>query len=147
MADFQKGRFRPKNTKKYKGDVTNIIYRSSWELRVLRYLDENENILEYSSEEIIIPYRSPVDNRVHRYFPDFMVKVRQKDGTVKTLLLEVKPHSQTKEPKIQRRKTKRYITEVVTWGINNAKWKSAVEYCNDRGWEFKLITERELGIK
>ena len=142
-----KGKFSPKNPKKYGGDPTGIIYRSSWELRVMKYLDENVNVIEWKSEEIAIPYRSPLDNRVHRYFPDFIVKVRTPNGGMKTLMLEVKPKAQTKEPKIPTKKTRRYITEVMTWGVNQAKWKSAQEFCLDKGWEFKLITEAELGIK
>ena len=142
-----KGRFSPKNPKKYKGDPTNIIYRSLWERKVMVYLDENPNVIEWGSEEIIIPYVSPVDNRYHRYFPDFFVKARAKDGSVKCMILEVKPKAQTKEPKRQKRVTQRYITEVTTWGVNQAKWKAAIEYCLDRGWEFKLITENELNIK
>lgn len=142
-----KGRFTPKNPKKYKGDPTNIIYRSLWERKVMVYLDENPNILEWGSEEIVIPYISPVDNRYHRYFPDFHVKAKTKDGSISTMILEVKPKAQTKEPTKKKRITKQYITEVTTWGVNQAKWKAATEYCLDRGWEFKLITEDHLGIK
>lgn len=142
-----KGRFSPKNPKKYSGDPTNIIYRSLWELRVMKYLDENNSILEWKSEEIAIPYISPVDGKRHRYYPDFIVKVRKADGGTKTLMLEVKPKQQTVEPKVQKKKTKRYLTEVATWAVNQAKWKYAREYCLDQGWEFKLITETELGIK
>lgn len=142
-----KGKFSPKNYRKYKGDPTNVVYRSLWELRVMKQLDENPNVLEWSSEEIIIPYRSPVDNKVHRYFPDFFVKVKTKEGSIKTMLLEVKPLAQTKEPVRQKRITQRYLTEVATWGKNQAKWEAANDYCTDRGWEFKLITEAELGIK
>lgn len=141
-----KGRFSPKNPKKYKGDPTNIIYRSLWERKVMVYLDENDNVIEWGSEEVIIPYRSPEDNRIHRYFPDFIVKAKTVDG-VKTMILEVKPKNQTKEPKKQKKVTKRYITEVLTWGKNQAKWKAAEEFCLDRGWEFKIITEDHLGIK
>lgn len=139
-----KGRFIPKNPKKYSGDPTNIIFRSSWELKVFKYLDENTNILEWSSEELFVPYVSPVDNRVHRYFPDVVVKMRLPDNTIKTMMLEVKPASQTKEPEIPSRRTRKFVTEVLTWSVNQAKWKSATEYCADRGWEFKLITEHNL---
>jgi hypothetical protein len=142
-----KSRFTPKNPQKYSGDPTNIICRSSWERRVCIYLDENPSVVEWSSEEIVVPYISPVDNKKHRYFPDFLVKIRKADGTTKTMMLEVKPRNQTTEPKIQKRKTKKYLTEVMTWGINQAKWRYAREYCLDRGWEFKIITEQELGIK
>jgi hypothetical protein len=140
-----KGRFSPKNPKKYKGDPTNIIYRSLWELRVMKYLDENVAVLEWSSEELAIPYICPTDNRRHRYFPDFLVKVLTKNG-IQTMMLEVKPKKETREPVKKKRVTKQYITEVMTWGKNQAKWKAATEYCADRGWSFKLITEDELGI-
>jgi len=142
-----KGKFSPKNPKKYGGDPTGIIYRSLWELKVMKYLDENINVIEWKSEEIAIPYRSPVDNRIHRYFPDFIVRVKTPNGGTKTLMLEVKPKKQTMEPKVQKKRTKAYLTEVMTWGVNQAKWKSAQEFCLDKGWEFKLITEDELGIK
>ena len=144
---YHKGRFSPKNPKKYGGDPTKIIYRSGWERKVMVYLDESTRVLEWKSEETAIPYRSPIDNRIHRYFPDFIVKAATKDGGTKTMMLEVKPKAQTKEPKKQTKKTKRYITEVTTWGVNQAKWAAAIEYCKDRDWEFKLITEDELGIR
>jgi hypothetical protein len=139
-----KGKFSPKNPNKYKGDPTNIIWRSLWEKRVMTYLDDNSNVIEWSSEEVIVPYISPVDNRRHRYFPDFLIKVKQANGNIKTMLLEVKPKQQTKEPKVQKRKSKQYITEVTTWAVNQAKWKYAKEYCLDRGWEFKILTEEEI---
>jgi len=140
-----KGRFSPKNPKKYRGDPTNVIYRSLWELRVMKYLDDNPAILEWSSEELAISYICPTDNRMHRYFPDFIVKVATKNG-VQTMILEVKPKKETREPLKKKRVTKQYITEVMTWGKNQAKWKAAEEYCADRGWIFKLITEDHLGI-
>ena len=140
------GTFRPTNPQKYVGDYKNIIYRSSWEARVMNWLDKNPSIVSWASEEVVIPYVSPVDGRWHRYFPDFVVKVKDKNGNTKTMMLEVKPKKQTKEPIQQRRVTKRYITEVTTWGVNQAKWKAATEYCLDRNWEFKLITEDHLGL-
>jgi hypothetical protein len=140
------GTFRPTNPQKYVGDYKNIIYRSSWEARVMNWLDKNPNIVSWASEEIIIPYISPVDGRWHRYFPDFVVKVKDKNGQLRTMMLEVKPKKQTQAPIPQRRVTKRYITEVATWGVNQAKFKAATEYCLDRGWEFKVITEDHLGL-
>jgi hypothetical protein len=140
------GKFTPKNPQKYVGDHTNIIYRSSWECKVMSWLDRNTDIISWASEELIIPYVSPVDNRTHRYFPDFIVKVKSKDGKTKTMIIEVKPKKQTKEPEKKKRVTKQYIQEVVTWGVNQAKWKAATEYCLDRGWDFKLITEDHLGL-
>jgi hypothetical protein len=140
------GLFRPKNPQKYVGDPNNIVYRSSWECRVMDWLDRNKDIISWASEELIVPYISPVDNRVHRYFPDFLVKLRNKEGQLKTLMIEVKPKKQTQPPMQQRRITKQYITEVTTWGVNQAKWKAAEEYCLDRGWQFKIMTEEHLGL-
>ena len=140
------GKFTPRNPQKYEGDHNNIIYRSSWECKVMSWLDKTPSILSWSSEEVIIPYKSPVDGRYHRYFPDFRVKTKGRDGKPRTLILEVKPYKQTQQPEQRKRVTKQYITEVATWGVNQAKWKAANEYCLDRGWEFKILTEKELGI-
>ena len=140
------GRFTPKNPKKYIGDSNNIIYRSSWECKVMSWLDLNDDIVSWASEELIIPYVSPLDDRVHRYFPDFVVKAKTKTGLMKTLILEVKPKKQTIEPQPRKRVTKQYINEVTTWGVNQAKWKAATEFCLDRGWEFKILTEDHLGL-
>ena len=140
------GMFRPKNPQKYVGDHRNIVYRSSWEARVMNWLDKNSDIISWASEELIVPYLSPVDGRWHRYFPDFLVKVRTRDGKTKTMMIEVKPKKQTQQPEPQKRKTKRYITEVMTYGVNQAKWKAANDYCLDRGWEFKVLTEEHLGL-
>ena len=142
-----KGFFKPQNPAKYKGNPTSIVYRSSWELKFMSYLDKHDDVLLWESEEMFIPYRSPVDNRIHRYFPDFIVKKRDKDGLVKTVMIEVKPESQTRPPKKPAKMTKRYINEVYTWGVNEAKWKAANEYCLDRGWSFHVFTEKQLGIK
>lgn len=135
------GRYRPSFPAKYRGDVSNIVYRSSWELKFMKWCDITPSILEWGSEEIVIPYTSPVDGRRHRYFPDFYVKIAQQK-----YLVEVKPYKQTQEPKTQKRNTKRYINEVVTWSVNQAKWKAAREFCADQNWEFMLITEKELKI-
>ena len=140
-----RGRYIPSKPKKYKGDSSNIIYRSLWERKFMVYCDRNDNILEWGSEEIIIPYRSPLDGRVHRYFPDFYVKVKQSDGSVKKMLIEVKPKAQCSPPKTPKRKTPRFVQEVRTWGVNKAKWEAAIEYCNDRQMEFKILTEDHLG--
>ena len=110
------------------------------------HLDTNPSVIEWSNEEIVIPYLSPVDNRWHRYFPDFFVRVKNKQGITEAMILEVKPLSQSKPPVKKTKITRRYITEVMTWGINEAKWKAAVNYCKDRSWTFKVITEEDLGI-
>jgi len=142
-----KGFFKPKYPQKYKGNPTEIIYRSSWECRVMSFLDSNPSVVQWSSEEIIIPYLSPIDRKVHRYFPDFYIKVKDKNGKIKEMIWEIKPKKQSSQPKKQSRITQRYINEVVTWGINEAKWKAAEEYCLDRGWQFKVLTEEDIGIK
>jgi hypothetical protein len=141
-----KGFFKPKNPTKYKGDPTKIIYRSSWELRLMAYLDDHPNVIQWSSEEFSIPYRSPIDNKVHRYFPDFWVK-QNINGKMEILVLEVKPRAQTIAPIPQKKATRRYITEVKTWGINSSKWKAAEEYCLDRKWKFMIIDEYNLGLQ
>ena len=142
-----KGKYRPTNPKKYKGDPTNIIYRSLWERKFMCYCDLNDNILEWGSEEFFIPYRSPLDNRVHRYFPDFYIKYKKSNGSICRSIIEVKPDKQTRPPKKPKRQTKGYIYEVTQYVKNEAKWDAAKEFCKDRLWEFRIFTEKELGIK
>ena len=142
-----KGRYNPVNPKKYKGNPQNIIYRSLWERKFMVYCDTNDKVLEWGSEEIIIPYISPWDGKKHRYFPDFYIKVKQSSGNLKKFIIEVKPKKQTRPPKPVERKTKRWIKEVRTFGINEAKWKHATKWCKDNDMEFKILTEEELGIR
>ena len=139
-----KGKFRPHNIKKYRGNHKGIIYRSLWELRFMRYCDDTPSILEWASEELIIPYRSPVDGKKHRYFPDFWLKVKTTEGEIKESVIEIKPKIQTKPPKKRSKVTRKYLREVKTWGINEAKWKAAEAFCKDRDWSFKIITEKDL---
>jgi hypothetical protein len=113
----------------------------------MSYCDLNENILEWGSEEIALPYRSPIDGKIHRYFPDFYIKVKENNGSIQKYIIEIKPKKQTIEPKVQKRKTKGYIFEVTEWARNQAKWKVAEEFCEDRRWKFKILTEEDLGIK
>jgi hypothetical protein len=147
MGESLKSRYKPSFPKKYKGDPNNIICRSSWERKFCHWCDLNENVLEWGSEEFWIPYRSPVDNKVHRYFPDFIIKVKEQNGEIKTYVIEVKPKRQTMEPKVPKRKTKSWLYEMKTYAVNQAKWKAAQEFCADRLIEFKVITEDHLGIK
>ena len=142
-----KGKYKVRAPYKYKGNPTKVIYRSLWELKFMTYCDTNINILEWGSEEVYMWYRSPIDNRAHRYFPDFYIKVREKDGTIKKYIIEVKPQRQTKPPARPKRQTKGYLREAFEYAKNQAKWKAANEWCLDRGFEFKVITEKELGIK
>jgi hypothetical protein len=142
-----KGKYKPSFPNKYKGDPTNIVYRSLWERKFMVYCDSNERILEWSSEEKCIAYRSPIDGKIHRYFPDFIIKVQESDGSIKKYVIEIKPKKQTSPPTKPQRQTKKYITEVYEYAKNQAKWEAAREWCADRGYEFKVITEHELGIK
>lgn len=143
---YYQGKYTPRHPEKYEGDPTQIIYRSSWELKFFNWCDSNPSIVKWCSEEIIIPYRCPTDNRVHRYFPDAKIQVRDKDGKLHVYIVEIKPYKQTKSPVKRRQTQQQYLNEVMTWGKNTAKWKATEEYCKDRGYKFKLITERELGI-
>ena len=136
-----RGKYRVSNPRKYKGDSRNVVYRSSWEYKFMQWCDSHPSVEEWASEEIIIPYISPVDGKRHRYFPDFYVKVGNKK-----YIAEVKPLYQTKEPKTQKRNTKKYISEVMTYAVNQAKFKAATEFCKDHGWEFMVVTEKELKI-
>ena len=140
-----KGWFTPKNPNKYKGNPGRIVYRSSWELRVMKNLDENSSVIWWASEELFVKYVSPIDKRVHRYFPDFIVRVKKKDGKEATMMLEVKPEKQTKPP-TQSRKTRKMLVEAATYAINQEKWKAAELFCLEHGWQFKILTEKELGI-
>lgn len=142
MPAFHQGKFKPRHPEKYKGNPTNIIYRSSWELRLMSYLDKHPDVIQWASEEMFVPYRSPIDNKVHRYFPDFIIK--KKNG--ETIMIEVKPASQVKPPTKKDKVTKRYIKEVYTFGVNQAKWEAAKQYCKNNGWKFQIITENELNL-
>ncbi len=112
----------------------------------MKYCDINAAILEWGSEEIIVPYRCPTDGRVHRYYPDFYIKVRDKQGYLKKYIIEIKPKKQTKPPDVPKRKTKKYLTEVNTFMKNAAKWKAARNFCDDRGMDFLILTEDHLGL-
>ena len=141
-----KGKFIPTKPNKYKGDIRNIIYRSLWELKFMKWCDRNANILEWGSEEFFIPYRSPLDNRVHRYFPDFYMKVQESNGKQVRYVIEVKPARQCVPPVKGRKQKKTFIREVAEYAKNQAKWKAAQEFCEDRQLTFKVVTEKELGL-
>ena len=142
-----KGKYKVRCPYKYKGDPTKVIYRSLWELKFMKYCDSNINILEWGSEEMYVWYRSPVDNRPHRYFPDFYIKAKESNWQIKKYIIEVKPKKQTAPPAKPKRQTKGYLREAFEYARNQAKWKAANEWCIDRGFEFKVLTEKELGIK
>ena len=131
-----KGKFRPQNPKKYKGDYTKIIYRSGWELKFMNYLDRQPDVISWSSEEVIIPYKSPIDNKFHRYYPDFWVKTLKGES-----LIEIKPKRQTLPPKENPKHRRRYLKEVKTLCINSAKFAAAEQFCRTKGWEWRIITD------
>jgi hypothetical protein len=142
-----RGIYVPKNPQKYVGNVNNIVYRSLWERKYMVFCDTRENIIKWSSEELAIPYKSPLDGRVHRYFPDFIVEVKDTDGKVTTYVVEIKPQKQTVKPKTPQRQTRNYLYEMAEYHKNQAKWEAAKEFCRLKKFEFKIITEAELGIK
>lgn len=141
-----KGIFRPNFSKKYIGDSKNIIYRSLWELKFMNYCDKNENVLKWSSEEIWIPYVSPIDNRVHKYFPDFFIKYKDINENIKESLVEIKPKRQVNGPKVGNKINQKQLVEMKEFAKNQAKWEAAKEFCADRKWQFQILTEVDLGI-
>jgi hypothetical protein len=140
-----KTKFIPKNTTKYIGDPTKILCRSLWERKFCKFLDENVNIIRWSFETLKIPYLSPVDNKPHIYFPDFIVEKKNKQGNVDTLVVEIKPLKQTKQPSAGKKKSKRsLINENITYAINTSKWEAAKKFCESNSWKFVILTEKEL---
>lgn len=142
MTRTYHGKYKVKNPKKYKGDPTSVQYRSLWEKYVMMYLDKSTNVVSWSSEEVVIPYRYDVDGRVHRYFVDFFVEY----SNGQKLLIEIKPAKELSPPTGNRR-TKRYIVEGYTYIKNINKWEAAKEYAKDQGWGFEIWTEKELESK
>lgn len=147
--NYHQGFFTPRNPEKYIGDVKNIVYRSSWELKALKWCDMNPSVLQYTSEETIVPYFNELDGKMHRYFVDLTIKIKTAQG-VRTFLVEIKPESQVKKPVPPKRVTKKsqvnHLAEIDTWIVNQQKWKAAEAYAEKRGWQFKILSEKELGI-
>ena len=140
------GIYRPKNPKKYRGNPSNITYRSLWERKYMIYCDSTSSIIEWGSEEIAIPYRSPIDNRSHRYYPDFYIKVLEKGGIISKYIVEIKPKKQTKPPYGKDKRTAAYKREVLTFAKNRAKWDAAEDYCDNRRMKFLILTEDHLAV-
>lgn len=134
------GKYKPKNPGKYRGDPNEIVYRSMWERYCFIWADNNTNVKQWSSEEVVIPYLYEVDRSYHRYFVDMWV--RFEDG--KTLLVEIKPFKETQVPVFPGKKTPRYVTESLTYVKNQNKWKAAEKFAEERGWKFVIWTENEL---
>ena len=145
MRSRYKGKFKIKNSQKYKGNPSNIIYRSLMELRFMKWCDSSEKIFQWSSEEIVIPYISPIDNKRHRYFPDFLIQTAKG-----WFLIEVKPQIESRPPKkklvenLNLKKKRRYMKSVRTWLVNEAKWNAAKKVCDVEGWSFEIFTEKQL---
>lgn len=138
-----KGRYKPLNPQKYIGNHLNIIYRSLWERKFMLFCDTNPSIMKWSSEEIAIPYYFTIDKKIHKYFVDFVIQMQDRNGAIKTYLIEIKPHKQTIQP-IKRKNTRKYIRELLEWEKNLCKWEAARGYAQDKRWEFKILTENEL---
>ena len=145
MRNYKQGFYTPKHPEKYLGNPNGIVYRSSWEFKMNTWLDNNKQVLSWASEEFAIPYISPKDNRTHRYYVDYKATIVNNSGVVTTYLIEVKPEGQTVPPKM-RKKNKSYLNEVMTYGVNSAKWRAAEQYALDRNMKFILITERDLNL-
>jgi hypothetical protein len=143
---YRQGFYKLTNPDKYKGNKNQVTYRSAWELKVMRMLDFNPNVIEWSSEENIIPYQNPLTGRVSRYFVDFYAKMKDKHGEIKKFLLEIKPHSQTLPPVQKNRKTKTLIHQQAEYVKNQAKWAAAQSYAKSKGMIFTVLTEKHLGL-
>jgi len=144
-SKFKQGIFRCQHPEKYKGNVNKILYRSAYELKAFRFMDHNSNVLEWSSEETIIPYQNPLTGRVHRYFVDLYAKIKDKNGTAKKYLIEIKPSIQTVPPK-PGKNTRSLLRRQAEYVKNRAKWDSATQYATKKGMTFTLLTEKELGL-
>ena len=144
-SKFKQGIYRCLNRDKYKGNADKILYRSAYELKAFRFMDHNFNIVEWSSEETIIPYQNPLTGRVHRYFVDLYAKIKSKDGSVKKYLIEIKPSVQTLPPK-PGKNTKSLLRRQAEYVKNRAKWDAAIAWGKKKGYEFQIITEKELGL-
>jgi hypothetical protein len=147
MKSYIKGFFQPHHPEKYKGNVHNIVYRSGWERTFMIWLDKREDVLEWSSEEIFVRYRNPVNNRPRRYFPDFLVTKKNRDGKIETVLIEIKPDKETRPPDKPEKPNRYYYTKVATYAINMRKWEAADAWAKERGYTFKILTENDINFK
>jgi len=141
---YRQGLYTPRHPEKYKGNINNIVYRSSWEYSFCQFLDNNPNIVEWGSEVVAIPYVKPTDRKVHRYFPDFYIKYKNKHGHVIQEIIEIKPEEQTRTPTMRGRKREQLLVESIQYVINIAKWKAANQWCKQHGVNFRILTEKQL---
>ena len=141
-----KGRYTLKHPEKYAGTAKKVVYRSLWERQAFKWCENNPNVKMWNSEEVVVPYKSTVDKKLHRYFVDLLIQMNDKS----TYLVEIKPKKETKPPKKPKRQTKRYINEQLTFIKNQDKWEAAAEFAEHKGWKFQVWTEetlKNLGIK
>jgi hypothetical protein len=144
-SKYHQGKYKPINPNKYDGDSTNIIFRSSYERKFMSYCDLTEEVISWKSEEFFIPYRSPIDGKVRRYFPDFFIKYKDKNNNIRKVVIEVKPKKDLNMPNPNpKRKTKSWAYSVKTWAVNQEKWKAAEKWCKEKNYEFKIMTEADL---
>ncbi len=142
-SSYVQGVYRVKNPDKYVGDLKKVVYRSSWELSMHEFLDSNPNILQWASEEVAIPYIHPGDGRIHKYFPDYWIKYRNKSGEVVQEIVEVKPSNQVAPPR-HKKLTRGALFEQKRYAVNDAKWRYATQWCKERGMLFRVITEKNM---
>lgn len=143
---YKQGTFVPENPDKYLGKKgESIIYRSSWELRVCKWFDKNPNVVYWNSEGFVVPYLSPADNKMHRYFVDFVAQMRTKSGEMRTYAIEVKPANQMELPTTKNKR--RLVEETITYAINTAKWNAAKKFFAEKNVQFIVLNEYDLGIK
>lgn len=139
-----KTKYTPNNPTKYIGNINSILCRSLWERRFCKYLDTNKNIVRWSFESIKIPYISPMDNKIHYYIPDFLIEAKTNNGLIETMVVEIKPKKQTKQPEKKNKHKKTLLMENITYAVNMAKWEAANKYCKENGIVFKILTEEDL---
>lgn len=141
-----KGRFFPRNPQKYLGNPHSIVFRSAWERTFMEYCDTTTHILQWASEELIVPYYFVGDSRWHRYYPDFVVNVQTTQNEKQTWMVEIKPFAQSQPPKSRGRNVsqRRQIREAVEYAKNQAKWTAAKAFCHNKGWRFVVLTEKDL---
>lgn len=141
---YLQGTFNPQHPQKYKGSQP-IIYRSSLELKIFRWMDNNPNVLTWGSESVVIPYQSPLDQRIHRYFVDLVALLKDKEGNLKKLLIEIKPSKFLTKPSISPRKSnKTVLYEQTQYVLNQAKWQAAEAWSKSKGYLFLILTEKDL---
>lgn len=142
---FRQGLYKPVNANKYSGSKY-PRYLSSWELKFFKWCDVNPHVVKWSSESVCLPYISPVDGRMHRYFVDNTVHIQEGDKIVK-YLIEIKPHKQTRPPTTHgNKKQSTVLYENATWSVNQAKWNAAKQWADKNGYVFQIVTEKDFNL-